>query len=201
MKSLGGTAVQGCATTREPLATFCKAFGAEQHDLSPIPSSATASTEKPVDNLRPTPYLVYGRVRSTPRSSTRDDESNPMNEIYLTPRELDVMSILWRSGSGTVGEVREALGEELAYTSVLSILQTLEEKGHVRHESEGRAYRYYPAVEKEAAGQSAISRIRQAVFHGSAEMLFAQLVADRNLKREELERMRRMLNERLKEDS
>jgi BlaI family transcriptional regulator, penicillinase repressor len=124
-----------------------------------------------------------------------------MSEIYLTPRELDVMSILWRAGSGTVVEVREALGEELAYTSVLSILQTLEEKGHVRHETEGRAYRYFPAVEQEAAGQSAIARIREAVFHGSAEMLFAQLVSDRKLKREELERMRRMLNERLEEES
>jgi hypothetical protein len=56
-------------------------------------------------------------------------------------------------------------------------------------------------VEKEAAGKSALSRIREAVFHGSAEMLFAQLVADRNLRRDELERMRRVLNERLKEDS
>ncbi|MBW3535811.1 MAG: BlaI/MecI/CopY family transcriptional regulator, partial [Gemmatimonadetes bacterium] len=50
-----------------------------------------------------------------------------MSEIRFTPRELDVMSILWRNGSGTVSEVREALDEELAYTSVLSALQTLEE--------------------------------------------------------------------------
>ncbi len=120
-----------------------------------------------------------------------------MNEISFTPRELDVMSILWRTGSGTVAEVREALGEELAYTSVLSVLQTLEEKGYVTHETEGRAYRYLPAVAPERAGRSAIARIREAMYQGSAEMMFAQLVSDRKLSREELERMRRLLTERL----
>ncbi len=123
-----------------------------------------------------------------------------MDEIYFTPRELDVMSILWRAGSGTVTEVREALPEELAYTSVLSALQTLEEKGFVRHEPEGRAYRYYPLVEPERAGVSALSRIREAIFQGSAERMFAQMVSDRRLPREELERMRRLLAARLKEE-
>ena len=123
-----------------------------------------------------------------------------MDEISFTPRELDVMSILWRAGSGTVTEVREGLDEALAYTSVLSALQTLEEKGFVRHESEGRAYRYFPTVAPENAGRSALTRIREAVFGGSAELLFAQLVSDRKLKREELERMRRLLAQRLDEE-
>lgn len=123
-----------------------------------------------------------------------------MSEISFTPRELDVMSILWRRGSATVGEVREDLGEDLAYTSVLSALQTLEEKGFVRHEPEGRAYRYHPTVEVEEAGGSAMARIRDAIYQGSAELMFAQLVSDRGLKREELERMKRLLNERLREE-
>ncbi|HZG43458.1 MAG TPA: BlaI/MecI/CopY family transcriptional regulator [Longimicrobium sp.] len=124
-----------------------------------------------------------------------------MDEISFTPRELDVMSILWRSGSGTVSEVREGLGEDLAYTSVLSALQTLEEKGFVRHEAEGRAYRYFPTVEPEQAGQSAMARIREAVFQGSAELMFAQFVSDRKLNRDELERMRRLLAQRLEDES
>jgi BlaI family transcriptional regulator, penicillinase repressor len=70
------------------------------------------------------------------------------------------MSILWRLGSATVAEVREGLKEDLAYTSVLSALQTLEEKGYVRHESMGRAYRYYPTVKAERAGVSALARIK-----------------------------------------
>jgi BlaI family penicillinase repressor len=121
------------------------------------------------------------------------------SEVYFAPRELDVMSVLWRSGSATVAEVREALDEPLAYTSVLSALQTLEEKGFVRHEPEGRAYRYFPTVESDIAGSSAIARIREAIFQGSAERLLAQLVSDRDVPREELERMRRLLDERLGE--
>jgi len=123
-----------------------------------------------------------------------------MEDIYFPPRELAVMSVLWRLGSASVSEVRDALEDSLAYTSVLSALQTLEEKKYVRHEPEGRAYRYFPTVEAEKAGASAIARIRDAVFHGSAERMFAQMVSDRRLGRKELERMRRLLSKRLGEE-
>jgi len=116
-----------------------------------------------------------------------------MSDIYFPPRELEVMSILWRLGSATVAEVRQALDEKLAYTSVLSALQTLEEKGFVRHEAHGRAYKYLAVV--------AIARIKDVIFHGSAERMFAQFVSDKKLSREELERMRGLLAERLEEES
>jgi BlaI family transcriptional regulator, penicillinase repressor len=123
-----------------------------------------------------------------------------MNEIYFPPRELAVMSVLWRLGSASVSDVREALEEDLAYTSVLSALQTLEEKGYVRHEAEGRAYRYFPTVAADRAGGSALARIRDAIFQGSAERMFAQMVADKKLGRKELEQMRRLLADRLGEE-
>lgn len=122
-----------------------------------------------------------------------------MSEIYFPPRELAVMSVLWRLGSASVSEVREALEEDLAYTSVLSALQTLEEKGYVRHEPEGRAYRYFPTVAADRAGGSALARIRDAIFQGSAERMFAQMVSDKKLARKELERMRELLADRLGE--
>lgn len=122
-----------------------------------------------------------------------------MKEPRFTARELDVMSVLWREGSGTVAEVREQLSDDLAYTTVLWVLQTLEEKGYVRHEREGRAHRYIPLVEPEEAGASALSRIVDKVFHGSAEQLLAQLVTERNLPAEELQRMRDLLDRRLAE--
>ena len=115
----------------------------------------------------------------------------------FTTRELDVMSILWRLGSGTVAEVREELDDDLAYTSVLWVLQTLTEKEAVRHEKEGRAYRYFPVVGAEAAGDGALARLMDKVFHGSAEMLLARLVDDEGLSRNELERMRELLDQRL----
>ena len=61
-----------------------------------------------------------------------------MGEVHLTDRELDVMSALWAEGSGTVAEVREHIQDDLAYTTVLKMLQILTEKGYVRHEDEGR---------------------------------------------------------------
>jgi BlaI family transcriptional regulator, penicillinase repressor len=118
-------------------------------------------------------------------------------DIYFPPRELAVMSVLWRLGSATVTDVKDALDEKLAYTSVLSALQTLEEKGYVRHEAEGRAYRYFAVVEAERAGGSALERIRDAIFQGSAERMFAQMVSDKKLSRKELERMRALIAKRL----
>jgi predicted transcriptional regulator len=115
----------------------------------------------------------------------------------LTDRELDVMSILWREGSGTVTEVREQLGDDLAYTTVLWVLQTLDEKGFVTWEKEGRAHRYVPAIRAEDAGGNVLSQMVEKVFQGSASMLVAQLVRERNVPLHELERMRKLLDERL----
>jgi BlaI family penicillinase repressor len=115
----------------------------------------------------------------------------------LTNRELDVMSILWREGSGTVGEVKEHLHDDLAYTTVLWVLQTLDEKGFVRRSKEGRAHRYHPAIKPEDAGATALGRIVDKVFHGSASMLVAQLVSERDVPVEELKRIRALLDERL----
>ena len=113
----------------------------------------------------------------------------------FTERELDIMSILWARGSGTVAEVRAELQEDLGYTSVLKMLQILEEKGSLRHELEGRAYRYFPLVEPEQAGGKALRRIVDKIFHGSAEMALARLVSDRSLGPEQVERMKAMLDE------
>lgn len=112
----------------------------------------------------------------------------------FTDRELDIMSVLWREGSGTVAEVREVLGDDVGYTTVLKILQILEDKGAVRHEREGRAYRYFPLVESVSAGGRALSRIVNKIFHGSAELLLATLVEDREFSEAEIERMRSILD-------
>jgi BlaI family transcriptional regulator, penicillinase repressor len=116
-------------------------------------------------------------------------------DVQFTDRELDLMSVLWRLGSGTVAEVREHLEDEPGYTSVLKILQVLEAKGHVRHEAEGRAYRYFPTVAPEEAGRSALGRVVEKIFHGSAELTLARLVEERPISRAELERMRRIMEE------
>ena len=122
-----------------------------------------------------------------------------MADPRFTERELDVMSILWRLGSGTVAEVREQIGVDLAYTTVLWVLQTLEEKGFVRHEREGRAHRYFALVPPAQAGTRALGRIVDKVFQGSAPVLLAQLVSEHDLTVDELQEMRDLLDRRLAE--
>jgi predicted transcriptional regulator len=121
-------------------------------------------------------------------------------DIAFTDRELDVMNVLWERDAATVAEVQGALTDELAYTTVLTILRTLEEKGHVGHEEVGRAYRYHPLVEREEAGASAVRRLMRKLFAGSPELLLTQLVSQRGLTTDQLESMRQMLDERLERE-
>ena len=118
--------------------------------------------------------------------------------LRLSDRELDVMAVLWARGSGTVAEVREALPDSLAYTTVLTVLRTLEEKGFVGHEEEGKAHRYLPLVARERAGRSALTRMVEKLFDGSPELLLTQLVSDRKLSPHDIRRLRRILDQRLK---
>jgi predicted transcriptional regulator len=115
------------------------------------------------------------------------------NDIYLTDREADVMRVLWEHGASVVTEVKDKLGDELAYTTVLTILRTLEQKGYVKHEEEGRVHRYYAAVKEEAARKSALQHLTGKLFKGSAELLFTHLVADKKLSKDQIQRMRDLL--------
>ncbi|MBW3534315.1 MAG: BlaI/MecI/CopY family transcriptional regulator [Gemmatimonadetes bacterium] len=118
-----------------------------------------------------------------------------MDRAAFTERELDIRSVLWRTGSGTVSEVRESLDGAPGYTTVLKMLQILEEKGAVRHVEEGRAYRYLPVVQPDAAGGPALRRILDKFFHGSAETMLARLVSATDLSADDLARMRRLLDD------
>jgi predicted transcriptional regulator len=118
-------------------------------------------------------------------------------KIQFTDRELDVMAVLWERGSGTVSEVRDALAGHFAYTTVLTVLRTLEDKGYVSHVTEGKAHRYTPAVDPDIAGRSAVTRIVDTMFAGAPELLLTQLVSDRRLDRKKLRQLRALLDARL----
>jgi BlaI family transcriptional regulator, penicillinase repressor len=119
-------------------------------------------------------------------------------EIAFTDRELDVMGVLWDLGGASVAEVRDRLQDELAYTTVLTVLRTLEEKGYVGHTEAGKAYRYHPLVQRQDAGTSVLRRITRKLFKDSPELLLTQLVSDRGLSDDELRRMQKLLEERLR---
>ena len=122
-------------------------------------------------------------------------------EITLTDREADVMQILWEQGPSVVAEVRVALSDELAYTTVLTILRTLETKGYVSHTEEGRGHRYLAIVKQQAARKSALRHLTSKLFKGSTELLFAQLVSEKNLKPDQIRRMRELLDKSSGEES
>ena len=115
----------------------------------------------------------------------------------FTDRELDVMAVLWARGPSTVAEVRDHLEDALAYTTVLTVLRTLETKGFVSHEEEGKAHRYAPLVARDRAGKTALGQVLGKIFGGSREMLLANLVKERGIDAAELKRLRRILDDRL----
>ncbi|MFB6240820.1 MAG: BlaI/MecI/CopY family transcriptional regulator [Gemmatimonadota bacterium] len=119
-----------------------------------------------------------------------------MLDIQFTDRQLDIMNILWDRGSATVREAKDEIEEDLAYTSVLTVFQTLEEKGHVRHEREGKAYRYYPTVARDEAGRNAVDYILDRIFRNSPSALVTSLVEQRDVSEEEARELTAVIESR-----
>jgi BlaI family transcriptional regulator, penicillinase repressor len=117
-----------------------------------------------------------------------------MTKLHLTQRELDIMSVLWDRGEATVTEVRDRVDPDLAYTSISSMIRTLEIKGYVSHRrGEGKTHVYFPRIEREAAGESALGRVLDKIYGGSPIKLLAHLVEQHRLSDKELARMRDLL--------
>jgi BlaI family penicillinase repressor len=117
-----------------------------------------------------------------------------MTDLHLTQRELDIMGVLWELGEGTVTEVRNRVDPDLAYTSISSMIRTLELKGFVSHRrGEGKTHVYFPVIAPEAAGESALGRVLDKIYGGSPIKLLAHLVQQKRLSPKELERMRDLL--------
>ena len=117
----------------------------------------------------------------------------------LTDRELDIMGVLWDRGAATVAEVRDQIDDELAYTTVLTVLRTLEAKGHVGHEEAGRAYTYFPLTVRREAARAALEHVLDTVFDGAPDRLVARVLADPRVTPDQLRRIRDEADRRLRE--
>ncbi|MCZ2073898.1 MAG: BlaI/MecI/CopY family transcriptional regulator [Bryobacterales bacterium] len=115
----------------------------------------------------------------------------------LTDAELRLMEVLWDRGPSTVGEVTEALpkGVELAYSSVLTTLRILEQKGYARHEKRGRAFVYAPLIRRRDAQTSAVRHLLGRFFEDSPELLVLNVLEDERLSAAELRKLRKMIEE------
>ena len=120
----------------------------------------------------------------------------PRQSEILTEAELRVMKVLWERGSGTVQQVLDSMGEKpaLAYNSVLTVIRILERKGYLKHIKDGRAHVYAPVVPQQEATRSEIRRLASRFFGDSHEDLVLNILEDRGMEREELTRLREMLN-------
>ena len=117
----------------------------------------------------------------------------------LSRRERQILDILFARNSATAAEVREALPDPPSYSAVRALLRILEEKGHARHESRGTRYVYLPSEPRESARNSALTRIVQTFFEGSAAQAAAALVDSGSLSDDDLTRLSEMIERARKE--
>src|SRR5215212_6163634 len=111
------------------------------------------------------------------------------------------MDLLFRVGRATAAEVMDGLPDAPSYSAVRATLRILEQKGHVRHEEDGRAYVYLPVVRKDAARKRALAHLVKTFFDNSAEQAVAALVdlAGPKADNAELERIAKIIDEAKKE--
>ena len=106
------------------------------------------------------------------------------------------MDLLFRVGRATAAEVMEGLSAAPSYSAVRALLRILEQKGHIRHETEGRAYVYTPLQRRDSARQAALEHLLKTFFDNSAEQAIGAILAIRGEKMSEaeLDRIAKMID-------
>jgi BlaI family penicillinase repressor len=113
----------------------------------------------------------------------------------LTEQELLIMKVIWKLDTATVRQVYETMLEHrrIAYTTVMTMMNILEQKGYLKKEQGERAYVYQPTQPQKTVIRSMVREFLDRVFNGSAEPLLAHLVEDRRLTENDLEEIRRTI--------
>ena len=116
---------------------------------------------------------------------------------HLTDAELRLMEVLWEKGSATVSDVVQALeGTPLAYSTVLTMLRILENKGYLRHKKDGRAFVYLRVVAREKARDNAITHLLRRFFDDSPELLVLNMIERKKIDADQLNRLRKRIEEK-----
>jgi predicted transcriptional regulator len=115
----------------------------------------------------------------------------------LTPQELEIMKAVWARRRATVRDVYEDLlaGRKVAYTTVMTMLNVLEKKGHLRKRAAGRSFVYRPTRPQQQVIGSMVREFVKRVFGGSAQPLLVHLVEDHGLSPEELDALAKRIEE------
>jgi predicted transcriptional regulator len=120
----------------------------------------------------------------------------------LTEQELEIMKVVWDRGASTVRDVYEDLRERktVAYTTVMTMMNILESKGHLVKRADGRAYVYEPVLAKTQVISTMVQEFLDRVFNGAAQPLLLNLVQDHKVSREDLDEISRLIEETPEEE-
>jgi len=111
--------------------------------------------------------------------------------------QLRIMKVLWDLGPTGVADVQRCLdGDQLAYTTVATMLRKMEDRGLVLHREEGRRFIYEPAVSAEAVTQCMADDLVNRLFHGSLADALTHLIQSREVSHEELDRLEQLIRDR-----
>ena len=121
----------------------------------------------------------------------------------LTEQELEIMKVIWERRTVTVRDVYEALREKktVAYTTVMTMMNILETKGHLVKRPEGRAYVYEPSQAQTQVISGMVQDFVDRVFDGAAQPLVLNLLREKKLSREDLDEISRWIEEMPEEES
>jgi BlaI family penicillinase repressor len=122
-----------------------------------------------------------------------------LDQANLSKRERQIMDIIYRRGSASAAEVQTDLKEDLNYSSVRTIIRILEEKGHLRHELQGKQYLYFPTVPREEAVKSALRNILDTFFNNSPGVAVAALLEMESLSESDLDEISVLIERARKE--
>jgi BlaI family transcriptional regulator, penicillinase repressor len=121
-----------------------------------------------------------------------------MADLVPTGRELEAIKVLWQRGEATVRDVWQAMTaaeNELAYTTVLSLLQVMEQKGLVGHKRIGKAYAYFAKIRREPTVRKLAGGFLDKVFDGAVDEYLVHVLDSRKLNEAELARLEAMIAE------
>lgn len=115
----------------------------------------------------------------------------------LTAQELEIMKVVWKLQTATVRDVYEELlrRRKIAYTTVMTMMNILEEKGYLKRSAEDKAHVYRPAQAQAKVIRAMVQDFVNRVFNGSAQPLLVELVKDRQLSEKDLEEITRQIKE------
>src|SRR5438876_12462365 len=115
--------------------------------------------------------------------------------LTLTNAEHRIMEVIWAKGSATVAEVVEALNGKDAYTTILTLMRILKDKGYLSSRSEGRAFVFVPKVDRDTAARKAVHQLLAKFFAGSPGELVLSFLREEKLTSKELEKIKQKISE------